>query len=80
MNTKTTGLEDGSRYLSPTQAAKYLGISRTSFFGLVKEGRTSSGKRGIWPVYLISPRQLRVRADSLDDFAESRRYDRIMPA
>jgi hypothetical protein len=67
------------KYLSPTQAARYLGIGRTTFFSLVKEGRLSKGNSGIWPVYLLTPRQLRVRIDTLDDFAETRRYDRIMP-
>lgn len=68
-----------SRYLSPIQASKYLSIGRTAFFSLVKEGRLSNGERGIWPVYLFSPRQLRVKIDTLDAFAESRRYDKVMP-
>jgi hypothetical protein len=80
MNTNLAEEYKQSRMVNPVEAAKYLGIGRTTIFRLVAEGRKSNGKRGIWPVYLLGPRQLRIRIETLDAFAESRRYDRIMPA
>lgn len=66
-------------YLSPVQAAQYLGLSRSTVWNLISTGRRTRGQAGLWPIYAPSPRTVRVHVKDLDRWMNARRIDRIMP-
>jgi hypothetical protein len=53
-------------YMSATQAAAYLSVSRSLFFELVKDYASSAGRLGIGPTYYPSPRAPRWKVADLD--------------
>src|SRR5699024_63657 len=58
---------DGSTVISPSQAAKHLGMSRTHLYKLLDRGEIASHRVG---------RDRRIRVDDLFDFEAQRHDDR----
>lgn len=58
---------------SYAEAAKLLGVSYSTVRALVNEGLRTGGKAGIFPIYKLSHKLVRIPASAINRYLESRR-------
>lgn len=57
-------------WMSPLEVAGYLGVSRTTVFNLMRSGRTSRGRIGLYPIYKLSAKCVRLKRADVDRYVE----------
>jgi len=71
-------IEIADPFMTPADIADYLRMDRATVFRLLKSGRQSRGKAGIWPTHHPTSRITLVRRSAVDRYVESRRGDRLL--
>jgi len=56
--------------MSPLDVASYLGVSRSTVFNLMRSGRRSRGRIGLYPTYKLSAKVVRMKRNDVDRYVE----------
>lgn len=59
-----------SDWMSPLDVASYLGVSRSTVFNLMRSGRRSRGRIGLYPTYKLSAKVVRMKRNDVDRYVE----------
>jgi hypothetical protein len=62
-----------AEFLSPLEVATYCNVSRSTVFEWLRQGRVTRGGHGLWPIYQVTARTIRIRRDTVNKFMENYR-------